>query len=100
MQKPLFPALLIVILPVLLSLTQYAPQPETIGIVRENVITDTVPAKSKSNVKAKPKTIRSAQLNNSSVSPIYYTDSTRIKGSIVDSAGVIYDLNAFYPLGR
>ena len=99
MQKLLFPALFIVILPVYLSLTQFGHQPETMSIVSNNVVTDSIPVKSKSN-RSKPKALKSTQSGNETVSPIYYTDPTRTKGSIVDTAGVIYELNAFYPLGR
>lgn len=91
MQKPLLPALFVIVLPLYFLVSDYGHQPETImgkkNQIIEAVFIDSTPSKAKSTPPTKP--VKSGVPVNKNIEP------KRIKGSIVDTVGVIYELNAF-----
>jgi len=102
MQKTLFSALFVIALPIGLLISDYGHHAVTSNMGWENQIikadfTDSVPRKSKSVPAINSKSTKSYK---TSLPTDNNADPKRIKGSIVDTAGIIYDLNAFYPLGR
>jgi hypothetical protein len=111
MPKHHFSALFLII-PVSLSLMVFAQRVTDVQHTPFNnniehfdaVLMDSIPVEKKSSDSVVPTTVRQPQVTVDSVSrpglsPKNY-DPIKFKGNNVDTTGFIYDLNAFYHLGK
>jgi hypothetical protein len=107
MQKHLFYALFLIV-PASLALTAFAQSAASVqhapfSVNISTVATDSVPVEKKSSAAIVPISTKQTQVNADSVSRSGFyknNDPAKLKANNVDTTGFIYDLNAFYHIGK